>query len=149
MKQALSLAALIATAVAVSACGGSSSSSSKTSSSASNSSASSHCPSGTVGTPGTGTTLRLAADPSGAPKYSVTSLTLTKAGPVTIALSNTSTKCHDIALKTPAGKNIGHTQRVKRGTAYITVNLPKGTYVYYSTVPGDEPAGMQGSLIVK
>ena len=31
----------------------------------------------------------------------------------------------------------------------FTVNLPKGTYVYYSTVPGDEPAGMQGSLIVK
>jgi plastocyanin len=97
------------------------------------------------------TTLTLTADPSGKPKFDKTSLTA-DAGKVTIQLSNPTSTPQNVAIKDPAGKVYGITnggKYVTNGSASVTVDLDSGTYIYYSTHPGDEAAGMQGTLTVK
>ena len=94
-------------------------------------------------------TLKLSADPSGALKFSVSSLTVSKPGKVTLAMRNPSPLPHNIAvkgkgIKTTLGKIVG-----KGGTSRITVTLKKGTYTFYCSVPGHAAAGMKGTLVVK
>jgi plastocyanin len=124
MKKILWLSALAVMAVALVACGGGSSAD---------------------------TTLSLSADPSGAPKYDKSTLTA-PAGKVTIDFKNPTSTPQNVAIKDPAGKVYGITndgKYVTNGSATVTVDLPSGTYIYYSTQPGDEAKGMQGTLTVK
>jgi plastocyanin len=95
------------------------------------------------------TTLKLSADPSGAFKFNVTKLTVSKPGKVTLTMKNPSPIAHDIAvkgkgIKTTVGKKVN-----KGGTSTITVNLKKGTYTFYCSVDGHAAAGMKGTLVVK
>jgi plastocyanin len=103
------------------------------------------------GDSGGNTTLKVTADPSGKPKFDPSSLTA-DSGKVTIELSNPTSTPQNVAIKDPAGKVYGITnggKYVTNGTASVTVDLDSGTYIYYSTHPGDEAAGMQGTLTVK
>jgi plastocyanin len=96
-------------------------------------------------------TVKLTADPSGKPKFDQSSLTA-DAGKVTVVLSNPTSTPQDVAIKDSAGKVYGITndgKYVTNGSASVTVDLDSGTYIYYSTHPGDEVAGMQGTLTVK
>jgi plastocyanin len=125
MKKILPMLALAIMAIALGACGGGGDSSS--------------------------TTLKLTADPSGAPKFDKSSLTA-DAGKITIELSNPTKTPQDVAIKDQAGKVYGITndgKYVTNGTASVTVDLDAGSYIYYSTQPGYRDKGMQGILTVK
>jgi plastocyanin len=94
-------------------------------------------------------TLKLSADPSGAFRFNVTKLTVSKPGKVTMVMRNPSPLPHDIAvkgkgIKTTVGKIVG-----MGGTSRITVTLKKGTYTFYCSVGGHAAAGMKGTLVVK
>ena len=106
------------------------------------------CPSGNETSGVTGQKLVVKADPTGKPAFEPTSLTA-DAGEVTIVLDNPSPRCHDIAIKGPGGENLGNTERVKRGKASVTADLAPDSYSYYSTIPGEQEAGMVGTLKVK
>jgi hypothetical protein len=151
MKKSLPLSALTLSAMVLVACGGSSSSSSTSSISPALINAN-YCRGVTGG--GGGQTLKLSADPSGAPKYNTKCLIAGKPGKVTIAFSNPSAHPQDVAVKDLPGKVYGVSSkgvgRTKKGQeTSLNLNLPAGRYVYYSTVPGDEAAGMLGTLLVK
>jgi plastocyanin len=97
------------------------------------------------------TTLKLVADPSGAPKFDKSSLTA-DAGKITIELSNPTSTPQNVAIKDQAGKVYGITnggKYVTHGNASVTVDLNAGSYIYYSTQPGFEEKGMKGVLTVK
>ena len=100
---------------------------------------------------GSETTLTLTADPSGAPKFDKSSLTA-DAGKITIQLNNPTSTPQNVAIKDQKGKVYGITnggKYVTHGTASVTVDLDAGTYIFYSTQPGFEQKGMQGTLTVK
>ena len=95
------------------------------------------------------TNLKISAASSGALKYNVSKLTVSKPGKVTITMTNPSPLTHDVAIKgtgvkTTVGKTVG-----KGGTSKITVTLKKGTYTFYCSVDGHAAAGMKGTLTVK
>ena len=97
------------------------------------------------------TTLRLTADPGGAPKFDKSSLTA-DAGTITIELENPTSTGQNVAIKDQAGKVFGITndgEYVSNGTASVTVDLEPGNYSYYSTQPGYRDRGMQGTLTVE
>jgi plastocyanin len=134
-------------ALGVSACGGSSSNSSTTSSSAAPASSSTTASSGATGGGG-GATLSQAADPSGALKFTKSSLTA-KAGKVTINFSNASPVGHNLTIQQGTnGSVIGATPTFQGGSKTLTVTLKPGTYTFFCSVPGHRMAGMQGTLTV-
>lgn len=142
--KAMSLFALTLSAIVLAACGGSDSSSTSTTVS---------CGAGNGGAGGSGQTLELSAVPHGAPRYNTESLTA-KPGKVTIVFNNPAQKCHDVAVKDPAGKGYGKSGRIKKSKTSFNLNLKPGTYTYYSTVPGDTAgspvsSGMLGTLTVR
>ncbi len=148
MKKVLPLSALTLSTIVLVACGSSSSSSTSTTVS---------CGPGAGFAGGGGQRLKLSAVPSEAPKYNTKSLTA-KSGKVTIDFNNPSSNCHDVAVKDQAGKVYGVSSRIKKSKTSVKLNLKPGTYIYYSTVPGDtagttpvEPSssGMVGTLTVK
>lgn len=100
---------------------------------------------------GGGEKLALEADPAGAPKFDKTELT-TKAGTVTVDLSNPSSSPHAIEVEGKAnGKEIeeeGETVS-KGGTSTVTVDLEPGTYEFYCPVGNHKDAGMKGTLTVE
>jgi plastocyanin len=96
---------------------------------------------------GGGSSLSVAADPSGALKFTQTRLTA-KAGSIKVDFSNPSPSGHDVAFKQGA-KKFGSTSIVTNGSTSTTVKLTPGTYEFYCTVPGHEQAGMKGTLVVK
>jgi plastocyanin len=110
-----------------------------------------YCPKGNQGGPHSGQILKLAAVPSGAPKFQQKTLTANKPGQVTIEFNNPSPRCHDVAVKAEVGGKVyGATASpVKKGKISVGLNLPAGKYSYYSTRPGERDAGMLGTLIVK
>jgi plastocyanin len=96
------------------------------------------------------TTLKLTADPSGAPRFDKSSLTA-DAGKITIELNNPTKTPQNVVIKDQSGKIFGKSnggEYVTQGTASVTVDLDSGTYIYYSTQPGYEEKGMQGTLTV-
>jgi uncharacterized cupredoxin-like copper-binding protein len=142
MRKAAALLALGLFATVLVACGGGSDDSSSND-------VSTYCPSGNkLAQSSSGPTLVVTADTSGAPRFKPTSLSA-KAGNLTIELDNPSPKCHDIAVKGEGGEAIGHTDRVKQGKASVNLDLQPGKYSYYSTIPGEQDAGMLGTLTVK
>jgi plastocyanin len=123
-------AALAAAALALAGCGGSGN---KTKSSSSS------------GGGGGASTLAIAADPSGALKFTQTKLTA-KAGKVTIDFTNKSKIPHGVVI-TGNGVN-AKTSVVTGGKSSATATLKPGTYTFYCPVPGHRAAGMQGTLTV-
>jgi plastocyanin len=95
---------------------------------------------------GGASTLKLAADPSGALKFDKTSLT-TKAGKVTIDFENTSGVPH--AVEVEGGGVEEETETITDGTSKLTVDLKKGEYVFYCPVGNHRGGGMEGTLTVE
>jgi plastocyanin len=96
---------------------------------------------------GGGGTIKVAADPSGALKFTTTKLTAT-AGKNKVAFTNDSPVPHNVSIE--KGENeVGKTKVVSNGNASTTVTLKAGKYTYYCEVDGHEQAGMKGTLTVK
>jgi plastocyanin len=95
---------------------------------------------------GGGTTLKIAADPGGALKFTQTSLT-TKAGKVTVQLANQSSVAHAVTIE---GNGVDKSSdTVTNSNTSFTVDLKPGKYRFYCPVDGHEAAGMKGTLTVK
>lgn len=129
----------VAVALLIAGCGGGGAKSSASASSASTSS-------GGASSTGAAETLHLKADPSGALRFNVKSLSA-KAGKVTLVMSNPSQLSHSIAIQ-GAGVNAAGPVVGPNGTSTVTANLKPGKYTFYCTVPGHREAGMFGTLTV-
>lgn len=150
----LPLVALAATA-ALAGCGSSSSSSSSSGAASTPtatpaSTATTQAPTG--GTPSHaagGTSLKLAADPSGQLAFDSKALSA-KAGPVTITFTNAAPLAHNLTLVSGAGgKTIAATPTFAGGSKTLSLSLKPGTYTFECTVPGHAQAGMVGTLTVR
>jgi plastocyanin len=96
-----------------------------------------------------GTHFHLAANPSGQLSYDKKKLVAPKAGKVTIQLRNPSPLSHDVAVRGPNGARLGKSKIESHGRVHVSLNLHRGRYRFYCTVPGHREAGMTGQLIVK
>ena len=142
-------------ALGLAACGGSSSSSSSGTSSAPASSASSSpatstsaASSASSAAPASGgSTLTQAADPSGALKFTKSSLAA-KAGKVTVNFDNASMVPHNFTIE-QGSSVVGATPTFSGGSKTLTVTLKPGTYTFFCSVDGHRAAGMQGTLTVQ
>ena len=142
----VSLAAVLSLSLVLAACGGDDSDSDSSSADAS---VSTDCPTGDQINGTAPQTITVDADPSGAPKFKQTTLTA-DAGKLSLVLDNPSPRCHDLAVKDGPGEVYGTTEnKVKQGKTNVLLDLDPGKYYYYSTVPGESPAGMIGLLKVK
>jgi uncharacterized cupredoxin-like copper-binding protein len=142
MKKSASFLALAVSSSALAACGGGGSSSSA------DTTASTDCPSGNQISGSAPETVTVKADPSGDPSFTQSGVDAS-AGKISLVLDNPSSSCHDLAVKDKAGKNYGATEnKVKKGKTNVVLDLQPGKYFYYSTVPGEEEAGMLGTLTV-
>jgi len=112
-------------------------------------------PTATTGTPApasspapgkAGSSLSLAADPTGLLAYNTKQLSA-KAGTVTITMANMAPLEHNVAVA-EGSKVLGATPTFKGGTMKLTLQLKPGKYVFYCTVPGHRQAGMEGTLNV-
>src|SRR6202012_80929 len=142
----LTLAVAVAMALGLSACGDSSSGGSSSSSSAPASSASSSTstPASSSAPSAPNGSLSVAADPSGALKFTKSTLTA-KAGTVTISFTNSSPLAHNFTVQQgTSGAVVGATPTFMGGTKTLTLKLKAGTYTFYCSVPGHRAAGMQG-----
>jgi uncharacterized cupredoxin-like copper-binding protein len=96
-----------------------------------------------------GPTVKLAADPAGAPRFTATALTA-KAGTVTLALDNPSSSGvqHGIAIE---GNGLDKSGPVVAAgsTSTVTAKLKAGTYTFYCPFDGHKAAGMKGTLTVR
>jgi plastocyanin len=128
--------------LAVAGCGGGGSSSS------SSTSGGSRGPNGSSGSAasGGGSTLKLAADPSGRIAFDTTKLSA-KAGQVTVRFTNRSSTPHAVEIE---GKGVEKSTKVlTQGNATLTANLKPGTYTFYCPVGNHRQEGMEGTLTVK
>jgi plastocyanin len=91
--------------------------------------------------------LKVAADPSGALKFDVSSLTA-KSGKVTIDFTNQAPVPHNFQIEGPGGKKVGGTSTITGSSTKATVTLKPGTYTFYCSVDAHRQAGMQGKLTV-
>jgi plastocyanin len=151
--------AVVALMLGLSACGGSSKSSSTTSSTPAATSATSTASASTAtstsaastssAAAGASSTLTDSADPSGALKFTKSTLTA-KAGTVTIEFTNSSPLAHNFTVQQgTSGPVVGATPTFMGGTKTLTLKLKAGTYTFYCSVPGHRAAGMQGTLTVQ
>lgn len=92
--------------------------------------------------------LHIEADPDGALAFTEDSAT-SKAGKVTVHLTNESPVPHDVAIEDEGGKEIGKTEVIAEGEDETTVNLKPGEYTFFCSVPGHREAGMEGTLTVE
>jgi plastocyanin len=153
LRLTLAVAALM---LGVSACGGGSSSSSSSSAAATSATSStpattssSSSSAATGGSAAASSTLSIAADPSGALKFTKSTLTA-KAGTVTISFTNSSPLAHNLTVQQgTSGAVLGATPTFMGGTKTLKLTLKAGTYTYYCSVPGHRAAGMQGTLTVQ
>jgi plastocyanin len=137
-------------AILLAGCGSSSSSSSTASgapASTSSSTASSMPASTSSGASASGG-LAIAADPSGALKFTKTSLSA-KAGQVTIAFASHAPEPHNLTIQQgTSGPTVGATPSFAGGSRTLTVKLKPGTYTFFCSIPGHRTGGMQGTLTV-
>ena len=143
--------AIASLALGLAACGSSSKSSSTASSAApasSTSASSSASSSSSSAAPaGGGSALTQAADPSGALKFTQSSLTA-KAGKVTITFTNSSMVPHNLTIE-QGSSVVGATPTFSGGSKTLSVTLKAGTYTFFCSVDGHRAAGMQGTLTVQ
>jgi plastocyanin len=95
----------------------------------------------------TSRTLALAADPGGALRFDKTRAAV-RAGRVTVKLTNDSTVAHNVTIAQGA-KTLGATKTITSSTATLALNLARGDYVFFCSVPGHRQSGMQGTLTVQ
>jgi plastocyanin len=140
----------IALALGISACGGSSGSSSSASSSAAATPPATSSTAAAASSSGSASaSLSIAADPSGALKFTKSTLTA-KAGTVTISFTNSSPLAHNLTVQQgTSGAVVAATPTFMGGTKTLTLKLKAGTYTFYCSVPGHRAAGMQGTLTVQ
>jgi plastocyanin len=94
---------------------------------------------------GAASTLAVAADPSGALKFTTTSLTA-KAGTVTVKFTNASPVPHAVTIQ---GNGVDKSTAVVSGKdASMTVDLKAGTYTFFCPVDSHRSQGMEGKLVV-
>jgi plastocyanin len=93
-----------------------------------------------------GTSLALAANPSGLLAYNTKQLSA-KAGTVTITMTNMSPLEHNVTVA-EGSKVLGATPTFVGGTRTLTLTLKPGKYTFYCSVPGHRQAGMEGTLNV-
>jgi plastocyanin len=96
---------------------------------------------------GGGATLKIAADPGGAKKFTESTLS-TSAGKVTIQFSNSSQLPHAVEIE---GNGVEEETETVTGkdAPPLTVDLKPGTYTYYCPVGDHRAAGMEGKLTVR
>ena len=147
MKRTLRIALVALTALGLVVAGCGSSKKSSSSSAGTTSQPATTTPSTSGGGGGGAGALKLSADPSGALKFSTSSLNA-KSGKVTIAMTNPASLQHGVAL---TGKGVNKTGAIvsSGGTSTVSATLKPGTYTFYCPVPGHRQAGMQGTLTVK
>ena len=101
----------------------------------------------TATAPPVATTLKLAADPTGALKFDKTKLTA-KSGRVTILMTNKSSVPHDITVEgdglTEQGPVVSN-----GGVSKLTAFLKPCTYTFYCNIDDHEAGGMKGTLTVQ
>jgi plastocyanin len=95
---------------------------------------------------GGGSNLALSADPSGALKFSVDTLS-TKAGKVTLVMDNPSSVPHAIAVEGNGVDKDGETV-TQGGKSTVSVDLKPGKYEFYCPVDSHKEQGMEGTLTV-
>jgi plastocyanin len=95
---------------------------------------------------GAGSSLKLAANPSGALSYSTKQLSA-RAGRVTITMTNMSPLEHNLTVA-QGSTVVGATPTFRGGARTLTLNLKPGTYTFYCSVPGHRQGGMEGTLTV-
>jgi plastocyanin len=149
--QLLSLPLVAAVVLALGGCGGSSTKTSTTArapQSTTPSTAAATSPK-TAPAGGAAQVVKLSADPSGALKFTTTTLQA-KAGRVTLDMSNPSPVPHSIAVKGNGVNALSPQATVGQGqSARVTTTLKPGTYTFYCPVPGHEAAGMRGTVTVR
>jgi plastocyanin len=90
--------------------------------------------------------LRARADPSGALKFTTTTLKA-KAGTVTFQFANASQVPHAFAVE---GHGVDKDSKIiTGGKTTLTVDLKPGTYQFYCPVDSHKQQGMKGTLTVK
>jgi plastocyanin len=97
-------------------------------------------------TGGAGGTLMVTADES-ALQYAESSLE-TEAGEVEVDFDNPSSIPHDVATE-QGGEQLAATEVIANAKDSTTIELKKGEYVFFCTVPGHREAGMEGPLTVR
>ncbi len=139
---------LVATSLALAACGSSNNDNSTASSTPSTPPATSTTtPSATPAPSGASGAVALSAQGSQL-AFNATSETA-KAGKVAIKFTNDSALQHNVTLADSSNKVVGSTPTFQGGTKSFSATLKAGTYTYYCSVPGHRQAGMQGTLTVK
>jgi len=153
----LSIAALLAGALALAGCGSSSTSSSSsstttstpaTSSTPTTTSSSGAGSSSSPAAAGASQALSLSANQEGQLAYNTKSLTAST-GKVSIAFTNMSPLAHNVTIESSSGKIEGATPTFQGATKTLSLNLKPGTYKFFCSVPGHRMAGMEGTLTVK
>jgi plastocyanin len=95
----------------------------------------------------TGRTLDLAADPGGALRYDKTRAAML-AGRVTVRFTNDSSIEHNVTIARDS-RTLGATKTITRATDMLSLQLPKGNYVFFCSVTGHRQSGMEGALTVE
>ncbi|MGH2979524.1 MAG: cupredoxin domain-containing protein [Solirubrobacterales bacterium] len=134
-------------ALGVAACGGDDDGGADTSATTTETTDTTATDEGGTGAGGGGGTIRVAADPGGDLAFEQESLTA-EPGRNTIEFTNEASLPHDVKVEQD-GEEIGGTEVVTGGTAEATVELERGEYTFYCSVPGHRQAGMEGSLNVR
>jgi plastocyanin len=98
-------------------------------------------------TGGAGGTIEVAADPEEL-AYTTGDLEA-PAGEVTISFDNPANIGHDVRVSDESGADVGGTDVITADTTTATVELETGEYTYFCSIPGHQPAGMEGKLSVK
>jgi uncharacterized cupredoxin-like copper-binding protein len=149
IKALAAVAALVLSLTGAAGCGGGGDNNDN-SSSTTDTTTTATTPTETTTTPSGGggaSNLKIDADPSGALKFTKSSLNA-KAGKVTIKMDNPSPVPHAIGVKGNGVDADGNTVS-KDGVSTVTAALKPGKYEFYCPVDGHEQAGMKGTLTVK
>ena len=140
------LAAGALVSLGLAACGGGDSSSSSTPTTAAETTGS--AASSTAASGGAGSTVDIAADPSGQLAFTQTDVTA-KAGTDTIDFDNESSVGHNVQIESADGQTVAGTDTITAGKTSTTADLKPGTYTFFCSVPGHREAGMEGTITVK
>lgn len=95
----------------------------------------------------TGRALQLAADPGGALRYDKNRAAVL-AGRVTVRFRNESAVEHNVTIAQDS-RRLGATKTITGATTTLALELPRGHYVFFCSVPGHRQSGMEGTLIVE
>jgi plastocyanin len=144
IKTLFAIAALALSLTAVAGCGGDDNDDNATTTSTTSTTPATTTPSGGGGG---GSKLTVDADPSGALKFTKSTLSA-KSGNVTITMDNPSSVPHAVAIEGNGVDVDGKTVQ-KGGVSTVSAKLKAGKYTFYCPVDGHEQAGMKGTLTVK